>query len=442
METPAIVRGPGGMWFSGDGAWTWSGRKWRRSSKSERRAFDAGPYAIGFGEGRWLPRDWAVISRFTPAKELVSTDGPGAAWARAAAAPPGPGTPVFNLALERARNGGVLPQLAGIAVLGLVLLTVLSVMATIGLPLPAPKVGQSFAASTATDDAEMLQHSQRSVVTVRAVESGGTAVMSGSGFFVSRDGRLLTNAHVVHGAIRVSIITPDGQAHIAQKVAIDDSLDVAELATGMAVDPLALASVPALPGMPVYLLGNPGGSSPNTTTKGRVTAVHQRMQTPDGHVYPDMIMTDANSAPGNSGGPALNSKGEVVGIVTLADPRSVIGAAIPVARFQPAVAGWGVVTPSQYPKAAPDPVLGNGSGTCTASLCSALVPVTNRGGNGYVGIRIDFAINGAATVSCTASQMVASGSTATEGCSVALSPPRYSGFTFSISAQVTETTAT
>lgn len=439
VRNESLVIGPGGKWFSFDGAWAWDGKRWRASSTAERRLFGAGPYAVGFGEGRWLPTNVAVISRYAPSIDADSA-APGMQWARVGASSARPAMLRAPAGSTQSRIAGALSHAVAVSVAALLALTVVATLATAGVSVPAMSARAPIAESSDLTEAAILPQAERSVVTVRAENAGGTTVSTGSGFFVSRDGRLLTNAHVVEGAVRVSIITADGQTHPVKKVAIDRSLDVAELAADIPAEPLPMSRSGAVAGQVIYLLGNPGGTSPNTTTKGRIQAAHQTMRTADGHVYPDMIITDANSAPGNSGGPALNSKGEVVGMVTLGDQRSSTGAAIRVERFQPAVAGWAVVTPSPYPKPLPVPVLSGITGSCSGNLCSASVGVANRGADGYVGLRIAFTTAGALAGSCETRVAVRSGSTSTGSCSSQITASR-AGPQVMVDASVVDVTA-
>ncbi len=162
---------------------------------------------------------------------------------------------------------------------------------------------------------EPVSQDQASVVTVIVRGKGGES--SGSGFFISSDGRVLTNAHVVEGADSISVVLPNGKRQSAYLVGTD-SADVAEIYSPYHSRPLTLAADNVSVGAKVYALGNPLGRYPNTTIKGRVTAVHDS-DVVEGYVYRDLIDTNAQIFAGNSGGPAVDEQGRVTGMVTLGD---------------------------------------------------------------------------------------------------------------------------
>ena len=134
----------------------------------------------------------------------------------------------------------------------------------------------------------------------------------GSGFIVSPDGLILTNAHVVRGAKAVTVKLTDRREFKAKVLGRDDETDVAVLkidATGLPT--LALGSSQALrPGEWVMAIGSPFGFE-NTVTAGVVSAKGRSL--PDDSAVP-FIQTDVAVNPGNSGGPLINARGEVVGI--------------------------------------------------------------------------------------------------------------------------------
>ena len=134
----------------------------------------------------------------------------------------------------------------------------------------------------------------------------------GSGFIVSPDGLILTNAHVVRGAKAVTVKLTDRREFKAKVLGRDDKTDVAVLkidATGLPT--LALGSSQALrPGEWVMAIGSPFGFE-NTVTAGVVSAKGRSL--PDDSAVP-FIQTDVAVNPGNSGGPLINARGEVVGI--------------------------------------------------------------------------------------------------------------------------------
>ena len=145
---------------------------------------------------------------------------------------------------------------------------------------------------------------------------GNTA--TGSGFGIDDEGRIVTNAHVVTGADRITVTSgEDGDSVEAELVGEDISTDVAVLK----VDPddLELHELPlgdsdeVAVGDPVVAIGNPFGLD-RTVTTGIVSALQREIRAPNGFTITDVIQTDAAINPGNSGGPLLDSRGRVIGI--------------------------------------------------------------------------------------------------------------------------------
>src|SRR3954447_10719416 len=142
-----------------------------------------------------------------------------------------------------------------------------------------------------------------------------TGVATGSGFVVSSDGYVVTNAHVVEGASAVKVKVGDGKTESAKVVGEDASSDLALLkidASGL--KPLTLAdSSNVQVGDPVDAIGNPFGLD-RTLTAGIVSALQRQISSPNGYSINDVIQTDAAINPGNSGGPLFNSAGQVIGV--------------------------------------------------------------------------------------------------------------------------------
>jgi putative serine protease PepD len=147
--------------------------------------------------------------------------------------------------------------------------------------------------------------------------SGATATATGTGFEIDSRGNILTAGHVVAGASQISVRLADGSTHSAKVVGADTSIDTAVLnidPSGRTLHPLPLGSSQDLTvGDPLAVIGDPFGLA-NSLSTGVVSALHRAIQAPNGFAIADGIQTDAAIDPGNSGGPVLNVRGEVVGI--------------------------------------------------------------------------------------------------------------------------------
>ncbi len=143
--------------------------------------------------------------------------------------------------------------------------------------------------------------------------------VSGSGFFVSPQGYLITNNHVVEGTSSVNIVLSNGTQEKATVVGTDQYNDIAVLKTDAAVPAVAkLGNSDVLkPGESVIAIGSPLGDFKNTVTVGVVSATGRSIDTGQGYQVEGLIQTDAAINQGNSGGPLVDLAGEVIGINTL-----------------------------------------------------------------------------------------------------------------------------
>jgi S1-C subfamily serine protease len=140
---------------------------------------------------------------------------------------------------------------------------------------------------------------------------------TGSGFVIDRNGDILTNAHVIDGAVKVTVQFGDNKSVEAKIVGKDVSSDIALLKIdpdGVDLHPLSLGSAKDVQvGDPTIAIGNPFGLD-RTLTTGVVSALQRRITAPSGFEIKDVIQTDAAINPGNSGGPLIDAAGRVIGI--------------------------------------------------------------------------------------------------------------------------------
>ena len=159
-------------------------------------------------------------------------------------------------------------------------------------------------ASASADFSGIIEDTVKAVVTIR------TDVSQGTGFIITEDGYVVTNAHVMEGARAASIITYDGETHQVEKIGANEEMDIILLKIEGTYESLTLAdSDDVQVGEKVIAIGNPLGLQ-FSVSEGFVSAIHR--EGPNGlNAY---IQTDAALNPGNSGGPLINKQGKVIGI--------------------------------------------------------------------------------------------------------------------------------
>ena len=141
-------------------------------------------------------------------------------------------------------------------------------------------------------------------------------VSSGSGFFISDDGYLVTNYHVVKENQDLRVTTYDGTEYQATMVGYDENNDVAVLKINAETVPVTLGSSSDMTvGDDIMVIGNALGDLSYTFTDGLITYTNRKIQTDNGPVI-NMFQTNAAINSGNSGGPVYNMDGEVIGIAS------------------------------------------------------------------------------------------------------------------------------
>jgi serine protease Do len=166
-----------------------------------------------------------------------------------------------------------------------------------------------------TDVSDLISKTLPGVVSINVELNGGQG--AGTGFVITSDGEIATNAHVVADATKIDVAFSDGTSASAKVLGVDRTDDLAVIKvdkSGLTALPLGNSSELRI-GEPVVAIGNAlaltGGP---TATEGIVSALDRTIDTNDGEHLTHLVQTDAAINPGNSGGPLLTLDGEVVGI--------------------------------------------------------------------------------------------------------------------------------
>jgi S1-C subfamily serine protease len=174
-------------------------------------------------------------------------------------------------------------------------------------------IAQAHTVLAQNDLQRLVRKVRSSVVTVVAFNGDGKQISQGTGFFVSNNGALITNYHVLAGAKRASIKTRSGSVYdIIETLTEDADNDLIAVRANIptsAIHPLQISSAPVAPGQRIVVVGSPLGLA-ETISEGIISAIRQ---------VPDIgriIQITAPVSPGSSGSPVVNIQGQIIGVAS------------------------------------------------------------------------------------------------------------------------------
>lgn len=231
---------------------------------------------------------------------------------------------------------------------GLLAMRALNTSVSTAATVAAIPVAQTNGTACASQVAEVAAKTIDSVVEIRTESiTMGNRMMgqyisegAGSGVIISKDGKIVTNAHVIDGASKITVRTRDGKECTASLLGSDAKTDLAVLkveAGGLTPANYGVSSTLVV-GEPVLAIGNPLGELGGTVTDGIISALGRQIEV-DGQTM-TLLQTNASINPGNSGGGLFDAEGKLIGIVNAKSSGSGIeglGFAIPIDSAIPVI---------------------------------------------------------------------------------------------------------